>query len=104
VTPLALWAVVQDTLGVISKEIRERVSEETLRYCRIALGMAEPEERKSLNLVEFNDEGFYRLSEEPNIDLCHDILVSRERDPQQSRHLLFYRKRVLGRCKSSLSG
>jgi len=38
------WA----TPGIISKEIQERVSEETVQY-RIALGLAEPEERNSSN-------------------------------------------------------
>ena len=47
--PFALWAVVQSTSGVISKEIWERVSKETYRYCCIALGLEEPEERNSSN-------------------------------------------------------
>ena len=44
VAPLAPWAVVRATLGVISEEIRERVSKETLQYCRINLGQAEPDD------------------------------------------------------------
>ena len=45
------WEAERDkaTLGVISEEIREGVSEETLRYYRIALGLVEPEERNSSN-------------------------------------------------------
>ena len=48
-----------------------------------------------LSLVEFNDEGFYRLPEEPDIGLRHGVLVSKERDSQQSRHLLFHRKSLV---------
>jgi len=36
---------VRATLGEISEEIRERVPEETLRYCCIILGLAKPEKR-----------------------------------------------------------
>jgi len=81
--PFALWAVVRATLGIIFEEIREWVIEDTLWYCRIVLGLAEPGERNSSKFpVEFNDEGLYRLSEEMDIGLRHNILISRERSSQ----------------------
>jgi len=46
---VCLNQVVRATSEVISKEIREQVSEETSSYCRIALGLAELEERNFSN-------------------------------------------------------
>jgi len=48
-----------------------------------------------LPLVEFNDEGFYRLPKEPDIGLRHSTLVGKKESPQQSRHLLFGQKNAL---------
>jgi len=49
-----------------------------LPHC-LGAGRAGGKEFLELSLVEFNDKGFYHLSEDPDIGLRHSILISRER-------------------------
>ena len=89
----------------LRRDLRARLRRDfaVLLHC-LGAGGASGKEFLKLFLIEFNDEEFYCHPEEPDICLRHSVLISRERSPQQSRHLLFCFRKCLGRCKISLSG
>jgi len=76
-----------------SDEDRERVSFETLRYFRLDLGLTEPKERSCSNsLGRIWRWATRRSTRSVSSQIAPRLLVSRESDPQWSRHLLFLKK------------
>ena len=68
----------------------ERVSDETLRYFRVALGLMEPEERSCSNF-SWSNSTTSDLTVDPSSlsSLRYGLLIGKENIPQRSSHHLF---------------